>query len=87
MSYKIAENFSPIKIDLLTPYNINGSGVFLLRTPNTFETDISAVTGTTQITLYSGSSYYLEASIQPRNINRDGAMTARFYNNTDAQYI
>ena len=87
MSYLVTNNFSELKIDLLTPYNINGSGLFLLRAPTTFETDISATTGGTQITLYSGSSYYLEASVQPRNINRDGAMTAQFYNVTGAQYI
>lgn len=87
MSYLVTNNFSELKIDLLTPYNINGSGVFLLQAPTTFDTDISATTGGTQITLYSGSSYYIEASIQPRNINRNGAMTAQLYDVTNAQYI
>jgi hypothetical protein len=87
MSYLVTDNFSTLKIDLLTPYNINGSGVFLLRPPATFETDISATTGGTQITLNSGSSYYLEASIQPRNSSRNGEMTAQFYNVTSSQYI
>lgn len=87
MSHLIAEDVLNTKIDLLTPYNINGSGIFLLRAPTTFDTDISATIGGTQITLYSGSSYYIEASIQPRNINKDGAMTAQLYDVTNAQYI
>lgn len=87
MSYLVTENFSALNVDLLTPYNINGSGLFVLRAPTTFETDISATTGGTQITLYSGSSYYLEASVQPRNIGRNGTMTAQFYDATGAQYI
>ena len=87
MSYLIAPSRSALKIDFLTPYDLNASGIFVLRAPSSFETDISATTGGTQITLYSGSSYYIEASISAQNINKNGQATYQLYDATNSQYI
>lgn len=87
MSYLINPAYSPLLVDFLTPYDINASGVFLLRAPSSFTTDISATTGGTQITLYSGSSYYIEASVSAWNNDRNGSATFQLYNATGAQYV
>lgn len=87
MSYLITPSFCSLKVDFLTPYNLNASGVFLLRAPASFDTDISATTGGTQITLYSGSSYYIEASVSALNGGRNGTATFQLYDATNAQYV
>lgn len=87
MSYLINPSYSPLLVDFLTPYDINASGIFLLRAPSSFETDISATTGGTQITLYSGSSYYIEASVSAWNDDRNGSATYQLYDATGSQYI
>jgi hypothetical protein len=84
MSYLITETYAPVEVDLLTPYNISGSD-WLLYTPTTYNTDIS--TSGASITLYSGSSYYIEAGIQARCGGGNGAITWQIYDATNAQYV
>lgn len=88
MSYLVSEDSHlPIKIDLLTPYNIDGNAKFLLRAPTTLLTDISCTTGNNYFTLYSGSSYYIEASVHPRNVSRNGAMSWQLRDATNGVYV
>ena len=88
MSYLVSEeSYLPIKVDLLTPYNIDSNAKFLLRAPTILLTDISCTTGNNYFTLYSGSSYYIEASVQPRNVNRNGAMSWQLRDATNGVYV
>lgn len=84
MSYLITDTYAPVEVDLLTPYNISGDD-WLLYTPTTYNTDIS--TSGASITLYSGSSYYIEAGIQARCVSGDGAITWQIYDASSSQYI
>ena len=87
MSYNILESHLPIKVDLLTPYNIDANAKFLLQAPAAFLTDISCTTGDNYFTLYSGSSYYIEASVYARNGHINGAMSWQFRDATSSTYI
>lgn len=87
MSYGLSTPTIPLNVDLLTPYNLDGSAKFLLEAPSTFQTNISCTTGNNYFTLYSGSSYYLEASVVVVNTGRNGAFTWQFRDKTNAVNI
>lgn len=85
MSYLLTEDSHiGLKVDVLTPYSLSGSS-WLLDTPTTFNTDIS-VSGST-ITLYSGSSYYIEAAVAARCAGGSGTMTWQLYDATASSLI
>lgn len=85
MSYLLTEDSHVgLEADILTPYSLSGSS-WLLDTPATFNTDIS-VSGST-ITLYSGSSYYIEASVTGACFGGSGTMTWQLYNATASSLI
>jgi hypothetical protein len=82
MSYKIDKLAVPIKIDMLTPFTLDANKDWGLTAPATLNTDISV--GSNDFTIYSGSSYYIEASVTARNANRNGAFTFQIYNQTSS---
>lgn len=84
MSHLIAENYTDLRIDFLNQANYSG-GLFTFSLPSTYNTDITATT--TSFTLYSGSSYYLEASVLGSTNNQNGAVSWQFYSDTDSNFI
>ena len=84
MSYLIAEDSIGLKVDVLTPYDVSG-GIWLLDTPSSYNTDISVHSGT--ITLYSGSSYYIEAAVTGKNTNTGAYLNWQLYDSQSAQLI
>lgn len=82
MSYKIDKLAVPIKIDVLTPFTLDVNKDWGLTAPATLNTDISV--GSNDFTIYSGSSYYIEASVTARNTNKNGAFTFQIYNQTSS---
>ena len=62
MSYLIAEDFTDLRVDFLHQGTATASAgsPFTLVSPASFNTNITTTSNT--ITLYSGSSYYLEGS-------------------------
>lgn len=84
MSYLITEYRAPLKVDFIN--QLDRSGNFITFTlPSSYNTDITATSNT--FTLYSGSSYYLEASVRADNNNQNGAVDFQFYSSTDAALI
>lgn len=84
MSHLIAENYTGLRVDFLNQANYSG-GVFSFSLPSIYNTDITATT--TTFTLYSGSSYYLEASVLGSTNNQNGAVSWQFYSDTDSTFI
>lgn len=84
MSYLIAEDYTPLKVDIVTPYNVSGSD-WLLSAPTALQTNI-AVSSTT-ITLYSGASYYIEASVAALCTSGNGTLTWQLYDATNGALI
>jgi hypothetical protein len=86
MSYLIAEDSIGLKVDVLTPYDVSG-GIWLIDTPSSYNTDISVNGGTGTITLYSGSSYYIEAAVTGRCDSASASLSWQLYNSQSAQLI
>ena len=86
MSYLIAEDSSDLRVDFLEVDNANlSTNIFSFISPANFNTNIQ--TSTTNITLFSGSSYYLECSPFLQTSNQNGAITWQFYDETNATFI
>lgn len=84
MSYLITEYRAPLKVDFIN--QLNRSGNFITFTlPSSYNTNITATSNS--FTLYSGSSYYLEASVRADNPSQNGAVNFQFYSSTDAALI
>lgn len=84
MTYNIELDKAPLKVDFLNQVNLSGTSI-VFGLPSTYNTDITATT--TTFTLYSGSSYYLEARISATNFNQNGAITWQFYSDTDSAFL
>jgi len=89
MSYLIAEDFTDLRVDFLhqgTATAAAGQPVGF-TSPASFNTDIA--TSSPNITLFSGSSYYLEASLlcTASSTPSNEKISFRFYNVTGASYI
>lgn len=84
MSHLIAENYTDLRVDFLSTDGKSGDTI-LLGSPASFNTDITATSSS--ITLYSGSSYYLESAIYASSGNKNGAVVWQLYSNTDSSYI
>lgn len=90
MSYLVARDLSNLRVDLFTPQS-HATGTantpWTLTAPSKLFTDVTA--GTTSITLYSGSSYYLEGAPQADNTNSGvrGDVSWQFYDVTNSQWI
>lgn len=84
MSHLIAENLTDLRVDFLNQDNYSG-GVFSFFSPASLNTDIT--TTSTSITLYSGSSYYVECSLFAQTTNKNGAVVWQFYSDTDSTFI
>lgn len=76
MSYLAGNIHTDIRADLLTPNGVVSNN-WQLTGPSSLNTDITV--GTSTITLYSGSSYYLEANVSARNANRNGYIIWQFH--------
>lgn len=85
MSYLITEYRAPLKVDFLNQANRDGTGYITFTLPTSYNTDITA--SSSDFTLYSGSSYYLEASVRADNLDRNGAVDFQFYSQTDGVTI
>lgn len=85
MSYKIDKLAIPVKIDVLTPFTLDVNNDWGLTAPATLNTDISV--SSNSFTIYSGSSYYIEASVTARNSNKNGAFTFQLYDQTSSSLI
>lgn len=89
MSYLLAEDFTDLRIDFLHQGTATASAgsPFALTSPASFNTDIS--TTSNSITLYSGSSYYLEASplCTATFTTSNELIRFRFYDVTGGAYI
>lgn len=87
MSYLITRTHLSLEMDILTPYNVDSNYLWLFTAPTTFNTDIS-VSGNT-ITLYSGSSYYIEAGINFRygSSTGEGSLSFQLYDSTNSTLI
>lgn len=86
MSYLIAEDLTDLRIDFLEVDNGNlSTTMFSFISPSAFNTDIQ--TTATNITLYSGSSYYLECSPFVQTTHQNGAITWQFYDETNSTFI
>lgn len=83
MSYSAGNTYINMSCDIITPNNVNASNDWLLTAPSQFNTNITV--NASSITLYAGSSYYLECSVFAWNPNRDGAITWQLHDGT--QYI
>lgn len=86
MTYLIAEDSLDLRIDFLEVDNANlSTNIFSFISPTTFNTNIQ--TTATNITLFSGSSYYLECSPFLQTSDQNGAITWQFYDETNSTFI
>lgn len=93
MSHKITPNFTPLKVDIFTPQenssaSANSPWQFGPSLPSVQNTDV-VVSGANyvDITLYTGSSYYLEGAPQADNAGGNGNISWQWYDVTNAQWI
>jgi hypothetical protein len=88
VSHLITEDLTELKVDVLRPINMSAN-IMTLQAPSTFTTDITVTSNS--ITLYSGSSYYIEAVVQSFNPagagSVPGACFYQLYNATGSAYI
>lgn len=85
MSHLITRGFLPLKCDIITPDDKNASDFMVYRVPSSFNTNISVTDNSDTITLYSGSSYYLEGTVQA--VMPYGRIWYQFYDSTNATSI
>lgn len=87
MSYLITEDLTSMKVDVFMPYNALSYPIMDLDAPASLNTDVTA--SSNSLTLYSGSSYYIEATVQANNGagNPAGACTYQLYNATSNSFI
>lgn len=85
MSFLIAEYQAPFKVDFLNQSGKSGSYA-LLDFPVSFNTDVTSVNSTT-FRLYSGSSYYIEASLSATNADANGLVNWQLYSQTDTALV
>lgn len=87
MSHLITEDLTELKMDVLRPYNSLNYPKMNFEQPTTFTTNITATSNS--ITLYSGSSYYIEAYVQADNGvgNPRGTCYYQLYDATSSTYI
>ena len=82
MSYLIAEDVTDLRVDFLHQATATASAgsAISFTSPASFNTDVSTTSNT--ITLNSGSSYYVEASILSSATSSSAAVSLRFHNFT-----
>jgi len=95
MSYKLLSQRTDLRVDIFTPQNNSSGSVgspwhLGPSIPSTLYTDVTiGGVNNTQMTLTSGSSYYLEGAPQADNTNTGtrGSLTWQFYDVTNSQFI
>lgn len=87
MSYLIAEDYTNLRCDVLQQGTATAAAgqSFTFTSPATFQTDISTTSNT--ITLQSGSSYYLEASLMSTHNATSSVTYVRFSFHDGTSYI
>ena len=95
MSYKLLSQRTDLRVDIFTPQQNSSGSVgspwhLGPSIPSNRYTDVGiGGTNSTQMTLNSGSSYYLEGAPQADNTNSGtrGSLTWQFYDVTNSQWI